>query len=257
MDISYIIAGVLSGLVIGVTGVGGGALITPILLLFLGVPTANAIPTDLCFAAITKVFGALFYQKVKLVDWRVAGGLWACSLPISILVAILISLDIVVVKIIWMNKVIGALFIISAVCMVASPWLSVLIGDSQNSRTQKFRNKPALTIIVGVILGFCVTFTSIGAGALGAIALLYLYSSQMSVHRLVGTDIVHAIPLAATCGFAYWILGRVDVLILSNLLIRSTPAIIAGALIANKLPVRSIQLILSFTLCLAGIKLLI
>lgn len=257
LDPLYLLAGALTGFIVGLTGVGGGALMTPILLLFFGIPPVTAVATDLWFAAITKMFGALIHHRSGQVDWQVVKRLWAGSLPAALLVVILISLNTGITKVNWLTFTIGILILLTAIGLIVSPQLNTWARNRRISQPQQFKRiQPAFTIFAGAILGLCVALTSVGAGALGTMAMLYLYPLRMNAHRLVGTDIVHAIPLAMVAGMGYLIAGKVDGTMLFNLLLGSVPAVIVGALLAKKFSGRALQIALASILFFIGIKLL-
>lgn len=256
-DPLYLVAGAITGFIVGLTGVGGGALMTPVLLLFFGIPPVTAVATDLWFAAITKIFGALIHHQSGQIDWQVARRLWTGSLPVSLLVVVLISLNIVIAKVEWLTFAIGVLVIITSVGMMISAQLNQMARVRRIASPEAFKRfQPLLTSIAGGILGFCVALTSVGAGALGAMALLYLYPMRMNAHRLVATDIVHAIPLAMVAGLAYLIAGKVDLVMLMNLLAGSIPTVMAGAFLAKKISGLWLRLALAFTLFFIGMKLI-
>jgi uncharacterized membrane protein YfcA len=258
LDIQYIIAGAMTGLVVGITGVGGGALMTPILLLFFGVSPTTAIATDLWFAALTKIAGALVHHRSGQVDWQVVIRLWTGSLPAALIIVVLVSSGTIITKLDWLTKSIGLLIIITALGLFFAPKLSLLATQRRLTTPKKFKAlQPALTVISGALIGICVSLTSVGAGALGSLLLLYLYPLRMHPHKLVATDIMHAIPLALVAGLGYLIAGKVDGQILLNLLIGSVPSVIVGSLLAKKLSSRSLQLLLGCILFIVSIKLII
>lgn len=197
IDASLALAGALTGFAVGLTGVGGGALLTPILLLIFGVAPHTAIATDLWFAAITKMIGARVHQANQQVDWQVVKRLWIGSLPAALLTVVFVSLGHPVSKAAWLTNAIGFVVLLTAFGLIATPKLLAYGRRHRISQPHRFKAvQPALTVVSGALLGLCVAFTSIGAGALGSILLLYLYPLRMTPHRLVATDIVHAIPLA-------------------------------------------------------------
>jgi hypothetical protein len=258
IDFAYAAAGALTGFVVGLTGVGAGALMTPILLLFFGVSPATAIATDLWFAAVTKLVGARFHNDAGQVDWQVVKRLWAGSLPMAFVVVILVSFGHAQIKVEWLTKAIGVVILITALGLILAPQLAQMAKGRRIEDPVKFKNfQPGLTVLSGAVLGLCVALTSVGAGALGSVLLLYLYPLRMTPHRLVATDLVHAIPLAAVAGIGYLFAGMVDWFMLVSLLTGSIPAIIAGSLLARRISGRWIQLALAFVLVSAGLKTLI
>lgn len=258
IDGAYAAAGALTGFIIGLTGVGGGALMTPILLLFFGISTTTAIATDLWFAAITKFIGAGMHHATGNVDWQVVKRLWVGSLPMALLIVVLVSMGAQVTKVDWLTKVIGIVVLATAVGLLMAPALLSIARNHRIGSPQRFKAaQPILTILAGAILGLCVALTSIGAGALGSVMLLYLYPLRMTPHRLVATDIVHAIPLAVVAGLGYLFAGMVDWWLLLSLLVGSIPAVTLGSLFAEKFSGRWIQIALALVLTAAGMKVLL
>jgi len=257
IDWGYSLAGALTGFVVGLTGVGGGALMTPILLLVFGVSPITAIATDLWFAAITKLVGARVHHTNGQVDWQVAKRLWLGSLPLALFIVVIVSLGAQVAKVDWLTKAIGVVVLITAVGLLAAPRLMAFARNRRVSHAERFKAmQPGLTVISGALLGLCVALTSVGAGALGSVMLLFLYPLRMTPHRLVATDIVHAIPLAVVAGLGYLFAGMVDWWMLVSLLLGSVPAVLLGSLLAGKVSGRWIQIGLALVLIVAGVKVL-
>ena len=257
IDTAYALAGALTGCVVGLTGVGGGALMTPILLIFFGVSPTTAIATDLWFAAITKLVGVRAHYNNGNVDWQVAKRLWLGSLPMALLIVVIVSLGAQIAKVDWLTKAIGLVVLITAIGLLAAPKLIAYAKGRRLGEPERFKAiQPALTVVSGGILGLCVALTSIGAGALGSVMLLYLYPLRMTPHRLVATDIVHAIPLAMLAGMGYLVAGMVDWWMLASLLVGSVPTVLLGSLLVGKISGRGIQIVLGLVLIAAGIKVL-
>lgn len=255
IDLAYASAGALTGFVVGLTGVGGGALMTPILLLVFGVSPTTAIATDLWFAAITKLVGARIHNQGGEVDWQVVKRLWAGSLPVALLVVLLVSLGAPLGKVEWLTHAIGIVVLLTAVGLLFAPRLAAKARARRLDTPVKFKSlQPVLTVGGGAALGLCVALTSVGAGALGSVMLLYLYPLRMTPHRLVATDLVHAIPLAMVAGIGYLFAGLVDWNMLLSLLAGSIPAIIAGSLLARRTSGRKLQVLLALVLLSAGAK---
>jgi uncharacterized membrane protein YfcA len=257
IDFAYAFAGALTGFIVGLTGVGGGALMTPILLIFFGVSPTTAIATDLWFAAITKLVGAKVHHTNGTVDWQVVQRLWLGSLPMALFVVVIVSFGTQFEKVGWLTEAIGVLVLITALGLLITPKLLL------HARTVRFGQQrslkaiqPILTIVSGGILGLCVALTSVGAGALGSVMLLYLYPNRMNPHRLVATDIVHAIPLAIVAGMGYLFANMVDWWMLASLLVGSIPTVILGSMLAGKVSGRLLQFALALVLMAAGIKVL-
>ena len=211
IDTVYALAGALTGFVVGLTRVGGGALMTPILLIFFGVSPTTAIASDLWFAATTKLVGARVHHTNGNVDWQVAKRLWLGSLPMASLIVVIVSLGAQVAKVDWLTRAIGTVVLITAIGLLVAPKLVTYARGRRIGHPERFKAaQPALTVMSGGVLGLCVALTSVGAGALGSVMLLYLYPLRMTPHRLVATDIVHAIPLAVVAGLGYLFAAMVD-----------------------------------------------
>lgn len=257
IDPAYVLAGALTGFVVGVTGVGGGALMTPILLIFFGVSPTTAIATDLWFAAITKLAGARVHHANGHVDWQVAKRLWLGSLPMALLIVVIVSLGARVAKVGWLTQAIGVVVLITAIGLLLAPRLVAYARSRRIGHPERFKSiQPVLTVVSGAVLGVCVALTSVGAGALGSVMLLYLYPLRMTPHRLLATDIVHATPLAVVAGLGYLFAGMVNWWMLASLLLGSIPAVVLGSLFSGKLPGRWVQLALAVVLIAAGVKVL-
>jgi len=258
IDTAYALAGALTGFIVGLTGVGGGALMTPILLIFFGVSPTTAIATDLWFAATTKLVGVRVHHTNGNVDWQIAKRLWLGSLPMALLIVVIVSLGAQVAKVDWLTKAIGIVVLITAIGLLIAPKLVAYAKGRRIGQPERFKAiQPALTVISGGVLGLCVALTSVGAGALGSVMLLYLYPLRMTPHRLVATDIVHAIPLAVVAGLGYLFAGMVDWWMLASLLVGSIPTVLLGSLLAGKIPGRAVQLALALVLVAAGVKVLL
>lgn len=253
MDIYQIFSGFVVGLLVGLTGVGGGSLMTPILLIFFNQPAAVAVGTDLLYASITKSAGIMSHGKLGNIDWRIVRLLATGSIPASILTTIYLNkLDVFST-----NTVATIQFWLGIALLLTS--LSVIFRNqlANLSRTNHWV-KPELTtwltILVGIIIGSLVTLTSVGAGALGVTALLILYPN-LPVIRTVGTDVAHAVPLTLVAGFGHVSLGTVDYTLLSTLLIGSIPGIWLGSHLSAKVAERWLRLLLAIILVYIGQKL--
>jgi len=255
MDIAYVAVGACTGLAVGLTGMGAGALMTPILLLFFGVPPTTAVATDLWFAALTKLASAHLPHTRQHADWQIIKRLWWGSLPVALLTVLLIHLGASWGKVQWLSQAIGVMVLFTALSMIIRPWLRrPQVPPALQTKGAALQAR--LTVIGGGVLGLCVALTSIGAGTLGSMLLLFLYPQRMTPHRLVATDIVHAIPLAAVAGVGYLFAGLVDGAMLAALLTGSIPAIIVANLLAGKIPGRVLQLCMAAVLLAAGVKIL-
>ncbi len=257
MDFMLMTAGALTGLLVGLTGVGGGALMTPLLLLFFGVAPLSAIGTDLWFAAITKLFATRVHHGHGLIDWQILRRLWLGSLTASALTLLAMKVYPVDSESVNLLKVaIAIAVLITALGMLFQKQLHNLGHRLRTTDSQNFIHWQApLTVFSGAILGILVTLTSVGAGALGAVFLAYLYPLRLTPPRLIATDIAHAIPLAMFAGLGHLFIGNVDLSLLGNLLLGSIPAVIIGAMLSARLPHIFLRSLLSGVLLLIGIKL--
>lgn len=257
MDPAVILTGAFTGFLVGLTGVGGGALTTPILLLVFGVAPLSAVGTDLWYAAITKTVASGQLMRSQLVDWGVARRLWLGSLTASAFCVVLLHIypidPAASEKLRWM---IGPPIVATAIGLIFHNRLHSLGKNLRLSSTEKFKMAQApLTVLAGAVVGVVVTFTSVGAGALTAVFLTYLYPLRLTPARLVATDIVHAIPLAVFAGLGHLFIGHVDVKLLINLLIGSIPAVLVGVHLSQRLSFRFLRLILAVVLFSVGMKL--
>jgi uncharacterized membrane protein YfcA len=258
IDGAYAAAGALTGFVVGLTGVGGGALMTPILLLFFGVPPQIAVATDLWFAAITKLVAWPLHQRDGRVDWQVLRRLWAGSIPASIAMVLLVSVGVAVGHVEWISRAVGAAVLLAASGLLLSPTLQRMMRARRIAQPDRFKaRQPALTVAAGALLGTLVSLTSVGAGALGTAMMLALYPLRMTPQRLVATDIVHAVPLALVAGSGYLIAGLVDGRMLVSMLVGSVPAVVVGSLLASRIPVGWLRTALVGVLALAAVRTLV
>ena len=253
MDIYYIFTGFFVGLLVGLTGVGGGSLMTPILLLFFNQPAAVAVGTDLLYASITKSVGIFAYGKLGNIDWSIVRLLALGSVPTSIITTVYLgNMDIL-----SESAVVTIKFWLGIALMLTS--LSVVFRSqlANLSITDHWINpvlSPAFTVLLGVILGFLVTLTSVGAGALGVTALIILYP-KLPISKIIGTDVAHAVPLTLVAGLGHVGLGTVDYGLLSTLLIGSIPGIWIGSHLSAKVAEHWLRLLLAIILVYVGQKL--
>ena len=251
--IHYIIAGFVVGLLVGLTGVGGGSLMTPILLIFFNVKAAVAVGTDLLYASITKSVGIFAHGKLGNIDWKIVRLLAYGSIPAAIITTLYLrNSDVASDATVHSIK-----FWLGIALLLTS--LSVLFRNQlmQLSKKGHWINPaytPALTILLGLILGFLVTLTSVGAGALGVTALLILYP-KVSITRIVGTDVAHAVPLTLVAGLGHASLGTVDYSLLGTLLIGSIPGIWIGSHLSSKVAEHLVRTVLALILVYVGQKL--
>lgn len=259
MDINpmLVAAGALTGGLVGLTGVGGGALMTPLLLLVFGVAPLTAIGTDLWFAAITKLFATRIHHRNSLIDWVVVRRLWMGSLSAAAATLVWMKYHPIDEESATLLKTaIAVAVLITAVGLIAKRPLNTLGKKLRTVDAQRFKAlQPMLTVGAGGLLGMLVTLTSVGAGALGAVFLAYLYPFRLTAPRLIATDIVHAIPLAIFAGLGHLWIGNVNFGLMGSLLLGSIPAVMVGAILSSRLPHGLLRFILAMVLMLIGIRL--
>ena len=252
MDWTAVISGFGVGTIVGITGVGGGSLMTPLLLTVFKLSPAVAIGTDLWFAALTKLSGSVAHSRHGHVKWSITGLLLAGSIPASLATIALMHLGVLG------NGWSGALSYALGVALLLTA-LVVAFNKSWAAlglRLERFippARKPALTVVSGVLLGVLVSLSSIGAGAIGATLILLLYP-RMPARQIVGTDIAHAVPLTLVAGIGHATLGHVNWALLVPLLIGSVPGIWMGAQLTRRLPDGVVRTLLCAALLMAGWK---
>lgn len=256
MTLTYVVSGFAVGLLVGLTGVGGGSLMTPLLTLLFGVPPSVAVGTDLAFASITKVAGTFAHRFQGTVHWKIVKHLSFGALPAAIMSTLALkyfgALD----------KEIGQVIRYSIACSVLLTVIAILF----RSRMQAWLNAhpdrqlhgarlSAATIVAGALLGTLVTISSIGAGAIGATILVLLYP-RLSPAEIAGTDIAYAVPLTAIAAFGHWWLGSINWELLAMLLLGSVPGITLGSLAARAVPEKVLRVLLATTLTGVAAKLI-
>ena len=261
LDIGFVFAGFVVGLIVGLTGVGGGSLMTPILIFFFGIKPYLAVGTDLLFAAVTKAGGTLSLARQQLVPWRVVGTLSAGSLPAAGL------------TLWWLHDVgpsspgvqrlmtftLGIALLLTAAAMLIKAIRgprAPLQRDLDTAEDATRGRNPWLTVLLGAVIGLLVTLTSVGAGAIGVSVLLILYP-LLPLPRIVAADIAYAVPLTLVAGLGHASLGSVDWPLLAKLLAGSLPGIWLGSRLTHHTPDRVIRSLLSVLLAWAGTKLVL
>lgn len=256
-SLSFILAGALVGFCVGLTGVGGGSLMTP-LLTMMGVPLPTAVGTDLLYAAISKSGGALVHASKRNINWTVVGWLATGSVPATL-------------GTLWALKTIfgdansykhvltmalGLMLMLTALSLLFRRQLQRLHDASPlQSRLRQHidRNSTSFTILMGLALGVLVTLSSVGAGAFGVVVLLSLYP-RLSAIQIIGTDVTHAVLLTLIAGLGHLRMGNVDTTLLGLLLIGALPSIVAGTLLSSRMPDQVIRPLLGVTLALLSVK---
>jgi hypothetical protein len=275
MNLAYSLSGLLVGLLVGITGVGGGSLMTPLLVFLFGFKPSVAVGTDLMFAAITKTGGVwVHHTKHSSVDWKVVRWLAAGSLPFAIATLLVLKHLMEIGK-----EITGAITFTLGIALLLTA-TSLLVRSIMMRRAKQLKEAAGIedkiaddeaqdedlqaigrfqrmqipaTILTGAVLGILVTLSSVGAGALGTVALVFLYPKMKTV-KIVGTDLAHAIPLTAVAGAGHWALGNVDIVLLGSLLVGSIPGIWVGSHLSAKIPERFLRPVLATVLLLIGVK---
>ncbi len=246
IDPLYSLSGFAVGLLVGMTGVGGGSLMTPILILLFGIHPATAVGTDLLYAAATKTGGSLVHGLARSIDWRVVRRLASGSIPATIATLAVLShfnLNGDAARGLITLVLSAALFATAFVLVFGGPLVAIYrarVSELDPKRTA------IITVLVGGLLGVLVSISSVGAGAIGVVMLVLLYP-QMPIAKIVGSDIAHAVPLTLIAGLGHWIMGSVDWHIIVSLLVGSLPGIFVGSYFAIRIPERALQLVLATT----------
>jgi hypothetical protein len=247
----FMLSGFVVGLLVGQTGVGGGSLMTPILVLFFGIHPATAVGTDLLYASATKTVGTLVHGLNHTVGWRIVRRLATGSVPATVLTLLAISkFDIGGAgngRVI--SLVLGVMLLLTALSLIFRRQFLDLMGPLIERITPV--QAARLTVVTGVLLGVMVTLSSVGAGALGVTALLLLYPRE-PMKIIVGSDIAHAVPLTLVAGIGHWWLGSVNWPMLTSLLSGSVPGIILGSYLSAHIPDAVLRPILACVLCIVG-----
>jgi uncharacterized protein len=261
-DIAFILSGFFVGFVVGLTGVGGGSLMTPILIFGFGIKPILAVGTDLLFAAFTKLGGTVNLTLARRIDWKIVGTLSLGSIPAALLTVG--ALHYVGAANDAMQKVVtstlGVALLLTAAATLykaikgsSTPKVRELTQDELTDATQP-RHR-ALPIIFGALIGVLVSLTSVGAGAIGVTALMLLYPA-LPLSRIVAADVAYAVPLTLVAGLGHASIGSVDWPLLAKLLAGSLPGIWLGTKLGAHVPDRAIRTVLSVLLAFAGFKLL-
>jgi len=247
----YPVVGLIVGLIVGLTGVGGGSLLTPALVFLFRVPVDIAIGTDLLFASLTKIAGATAHSARGNIQWRIVTRLGAGSLPASVATIFVMSqlkahgnpLDAILLPLL------GVSLVVTAGAVLLRKWI-ISAGGKRFKLSEQASNRFA--VVVGIVLGVMVTLTSVGAGAIGVAALMLLYP-RLRGAEVVGSDLAHAIPLVTVAGLGHLQLGNIDYRLLIGLLLGSVPGIYIGSTVSSRLPEVMMRRILACVLLVMGI----
>jgi uncharacterized protein len=244
--------GLLVGFLVGMTGVGAGSLMTPFLISHVGVPPQLAVGTDLLFAAITKASAAAPHHTLGNVNWRIVRWLAAGSVPgaLAMLAVLHFAMPDVAAMSSLIKQALVAALVLSSLAILVFPFMSSKTWRSEPEPAD-MPIRPAATMLLGLVLGATVTLTSVGAGAIGVVVLTLLYP-MLRTRRLIGTDIVHAVPLTLVSGLGHLSIGNTDFVLLALLLVGSIPGIAIGSRLTGKLPDNVLRVALAAILILAA-----
>lgn len=255
MDYLYTLSGFAVGAIVGLTGVGGGSLMTPLLVLLFGVHPATAVGTDLLYAALTKAGGTIAHSRKGHVDWSITGRLALGSIPAAAITIWVLS------QLPKGNNAIGAIVSHGLGFALLLTAIAILFGRRLREFASRHEDSALrqcclsrITIAIGALLGVLVTISSVGAGALGVAALFFLYP-KLSPVKIIGADVAHAVPLTLVAGLGHWLLGGVDWALLGALLLGSLPGIWFGSHLSAKVPEHILRRLLASMLALIGSKL--
>ncbi|MCZ8523648.1 MULTISPECIES: sulfite exporter TauE/SafE family protein [Paenibacillus] len=253
MELSIVLMGALVGLLVGLTGVGGAALLTPLLML-IGIQPTVAVATDLFYNSITKLFGSIQHFRQGTLQKKLVLYLAMGSIPGAVTAVLLIRFfpPLHILQDAIIKHALGIVLIIVAVLSIAKLWI---LKEQDNSIQKKpLEEKKGLTILIGVLLGFVVGLTSVGSGSLFALAMMFFY--RLKAAELVGTDIVHAFLLVSAASLVHAGLGNVDYLLALNLLLGSVPGVLLGSSLSAKLPAKPLRTFMASIILISGINLI-
>lgn len=251
LDWLHALAGALVGMLVGLTGVGGGSLMTPLLVLLFGVSPQTAVGTDLLYAAITKITGSAVHGSRETVDWKIVRRLAYGSVPAAVITLFLLA------RIGPVGPHGQHVILISLATLLGLTGVTVLLRNRLVSFAHSLdpldpqSRVVGGTIALGAAIGVAVSISSVGAGAIGVTVLLMLYP-RLRMARIVGSDIAHAVPLALIAGFGHWMIGDVDGQLLVNLLIGSIPGVIVGSLLSTRATDKLLRPLLASVLALSS-----
>jgi uncharacterized membrane protein YfcA len=247
IDPLYVASGFGIGVLVGMTGVGGGSLMTPLLILLFGIHPSTAVGTDLLYASATKVGGSVVHGWARSIHWPAVIRLASGSIPASVLTLLVLwQLDL---KTDGGRSLVNIVLCFALMLTAASLIFRKALLESLRERMAQFdeRTIARATVVVGIILGVLVSISSVGAGAVGVTALLVLYP-RLPMARIVGSDIAHAVPLTLVAGMGHWAMGAIDWHLMGVLLLGSLPGIVIGSYFATRVPETALRLVLAVTL---------
>jgi uncharacterized membrane protein YfcA len=253
IDPLYVVSGFAVGLLVGMTGVGGGSLMTPLLILLFGIHPATAVGTDLLYAAATKTGGGLIHGWGRSIHWPAVIRLASGSIPASIATMLVMwKLDLDASA---QGRLVNIVLCFALVLTATALIFRKAIMERYRLRLERISEKTTAvaTVLTGAVLGVLVSISSVGAGAVGVTALLLLYP-RLPMVQIVGSDIVHAVPLTLVAGTGHWALGSVDWQLMGVLLMGSLPGIVIGSYSALRVPEAVLRVTLAAVLILVAGK---
>ncbi len=257
MDPNLALIGLLVGLTVGLSGVGGSSLMTPLMILFLGIKPLVAIGTDLVYSVPTKLLGAYVHRRQGTVDWQVVrylivGGLPGAALGLAALTALRSALGLSRLNVVLQHGV-GALLVIGSAAILLTPLLARYLAGSPD--LPEIQGKKTRLIALGAVVGFLVSLTSIGSGSI-LVPALYLLLPQLGLRRLVGSDVAFAALLIPLAAIGHFQMGHVDLKLSANLLLGSLPGVYLGSKLCARLPETLLRPALAGVLLFAGSRLI-
>jgi uncharacterized membrane protein YfcA len=251
----YVVLGsALVGLLVGLTGAGGGALMTPMLILLFHVKPAAAISSDLVAAVVMRPVGSVVHMRKGTVNYRLVGWMCAGSVPMAFLGAYLLHL--LGGGAAQQNNVeiaLGVALLLGTAAMVLRSWLDHRSGQARTQRIAAVQAKPAVTIAIGAVGGLIVGLTSVGSGSLMIVLLLFLYP-MIGANQLVGTDLTQAVPLTAAAALGALVFGSVEFGVTASIIIGSVPAVLIGSYLSSRAPDKFIRPVITFVIFASGLK---
>lgn len=254
IDLYIVLGGAIVGLLVGMTGAGGGALMTPMLILVFGVAPTAAITSDLVASVVMRPIGAAVHWRAGTVHRRLVALLAAGSIPSAFAGSYILHLmDGSRGAVKHIEMVLGVALLLGAAAMALRYLLDRRGGSARDGLIQQISARPLLTVLIGVVGGLIVGMTSVGAGSLMIILLLFLYPS-ISAKQLVGTDLAQAVPLTLAAAAGAFVFGHVQFGLTASLMIGSVPAVLAGSLLSSRVPDRFIRPVIALVILASGLK---
>jgi hypothetical protein len=254
LDLWIVVGSAVVGALVGMTGAGGGALMTPMLILLFSVKPATAISSDLVAAVVMRPFGAAVHLRKGTVNLRLVGWMIVGSVPMAFLGTYLLHLmgnsqgaqtDI--------ERILGAALLVGAAAMVLRLYLDQRRGSTRTTPVRDITLRPAVTVLIGMVGGLIVGITSVGSGSLMIVLLLFAYPA-LSAKRLVGTDLTQAVPLTLAAALGALAFGHVALPVTASLVVGSVPAVLLGSLVSSRAPDRIVRPVITFVIFASGLK---